>query len=313
MNSPLLSSKITSDLFSQQILSYLDRKSILEVVKVHSLKTRFVIAQHFCDEHGTQLERVALQKPKDKSHTSETEWVCEDCEGAKLGIIRCDVCEDFDDEAEVVICSTCSKKACYSSPCLRDGGHCDDCEKKFCGYAPCLQVKFCDSQECNCATYCIGCRSFFECVNCNDTYCNQCLVPCSDCNGMICNFCHPGTCFTCNRVPCGRETCQHKVDFCESAKCNYKGYCTNCRSVSECAECNKRYCSQCLVSCSECTEFACSFCLPGICFICDRVECSRETCRRGRSSVIDFCYRCNTTHCRDCRPDGEIYGCKFDS
>ena len=157
-----------------------------------------------------------------------------------------------------------------------------------------FSLKYC--KECEKIDYFYG---FIKCNLCNDDYCKQCIVICTNCKHFCCLNC-------CLCKKCGKLICQKCRIQCTS--CNNK-YCQLC--IMNCPSCNKEICTNCLIQCSFCIKnicikncaLTCNACLKNYCKICSK-NVKFAKCNSCNKNLCENCFsECKEHHkiiCKNC-------------
>jgi hypothetical protein len=281
-------------LFRDHVCSFLDKASIVELLKVKELSDHFQLRKYFCDLHGSKLEKVTKREKKDFFRRQEDDGHglassnpgCPDCSMAAIGRECCGKCGDFDKWNKFGDCEKCGLHACYDcfigcrcEKCGK-GEYCIDCFEGYicgdgCGETYCYDcglLAFCEICHkggcCECmedificdsckGSFCIECRDGFYCDICEDWFCNDCEV------FAFCEICKKGGC--CD--------CMEDVDICDICK---GSFCFECRDSFTCDICKGNFCL------GECKDgFYCEICEDGFCAECKdcfRCECGTAFC-----------------------------------
>ena len=134
---------------AEALLTFLDRSSVANLMKVSPLRERLLLSKYYCCEHGTKLEaewESESESEEDSAGESNVDkpMQCEDCLEARFGLRRCPKCDDFDESFET--CQGCQIKDCFV---CRDRGEgvCIVCGTYYCGAGKKCQIL------CQCASY----------------------------------------------------------------------------------------------------------------------------------------------------------------
>ncbi|CAB9514362.1 expressed unknown protein [Seminavis robusta] len=165
--SALLASGLTTSLMAEEVVSFLDRTSVLSCMEVTQAENQFQLTNYYCSDHGSKLECQKglreeiipkkfpwLKKQKESNDAGNEpkkklkKIDCEDCVNLEHGLDRCPCCEEFSEQKWMVTCQKpgCGKKACDT--CLEYDlvviEYCDDCREWACKDCVPLDYYYCD-------------------------------------------------------------------------------------------------------------------------------------------------------------------------
>jgi hypothetical protein len=207
----LLSKMLPKDLMRSAVLGYLDRTSVANFMVVKEFSRVFGLRRCFCKDHGTRLVGQACLPSTDPKKE------CADCEMAKIGEIRCESCDDFDNRDHFRSCKICNKSECIDCGHILD---CDECNEQFCYdckdsfFCGMCCMEFCD--DCNpdwlpCSQcdndFCLECKDMFICDGCDLPFCDDCTdkLVCCYCSKSFCDDCTDEAIWSCGA--CGQSFC----------------------------------------------------------------------------------------------------------
>ena len=173
-------SVVAEEVMTKQILTFLHRKSVLQLMSIKPIQKQFQLSSCFCPRHGSTLEP---KQPNNKHLPLQ----CEDCRQARQGKTRCDDCDNF--EEQVYQCDQCGIDRCLE--CLdnhcteeNDGrGYCHECKSDSCGVQGCPCVY--DCEKCM-NSFCTDCQTVSTCTDCGQQHCDNCFSVCTTCQEWFC-------------------------------------------------------------------------------------------------------------------------------
>jgi hypothetical protein len=282
----------------EQIFSFLDHPSVVALLKVQPIQSKYRLSDAFCVEHGTRLDRHISDMAREcfsnvrERYSGENPNViatsiqpeCEDCRMARYhGMIRCPSCNDFAHHFD--ICGDCDA-----------GPYCLGCGPEQVGMFYC---EGCDDRVCQ------TCREKIVCGNCDDETpnCLACaktfLINCVSRDEYLCGSCHDSACACsgCNKPVC--EVCLYFGGWVDMH------YCDTCDKHTSCEDCMNAVPSP-LKICPDCISTTCKdYVNTGPMQMCS--PCMATGCKDcDENGVFAVCSSCESSLCGDCAGTGRV-------
>ena len=105
-------------------------------------------------------------------------------------------------------------------------------------------------------------------------------------------------CYECLKPICSQCDMDGRAAICRNC---IKKYCDDCLYMTECHECERATCENCLNSCNVCSRTGCENCIEML--HCEGDDCSYQNCVDCLGGDVKACEECEMVYCSSCRFD----------